>query len=252
MVTTTNREQLDKLSVSASSDTVTNKGNNDKCKLYGKVALSRRYSIETVLKHQGCSQGGGKVKDTARISTTGHAPHRQHASLAKRRTPMNILFDSSESETSDTECVEGTVDMMSKAKGTNAVGAPTQFVTRKKYKLPRNSTLQACSEISGGKRSVDLATKWAHTAQNNLQLAKQQLKDAENAVRDARRSVKLFKSQLSQTKTILKGEKLNLAKLEEKNSVINVDSECDSDAFNSGTESDRESDDGISMQIECP
>lgn len=203
----------------------------------------------TGLPPRGFSHVKEKAKKTARMSTSGHAPRRQHALLAKRRTPMNILFDTSDSDTSDTEAVDDTSDMSS----TKAIGGETKaaavyqpFVQRTQYAPPVISSLQACSEISAGRRSVDLARKWSHNTRMNLQLAEQQLADAENGVRCAQKSVKRFKFQFSQAKNTLKGEKMNLAKLEEKHSVINLESDCDTNISNSGLKSD--SDDCILNQ----
>jgi len=171
----------------------------------------------------------GKTKNTARISTSGRSPRRQHALLAKRRTPKNSLFDTSESETSDTEGIDDTSVMSTKSMGGVSKGAVgySPLVPRKQCASPYKSTLRACSEIAAGRRSVELARKLTHNASINLQLAEQHLEDAENGVTDAHKSVKRFKFQLSQAKIILKGEKINLANLEKKHSVINVESDCE-------------------------
>ena len=101
------------------------------------------------------------------------------------------------------------------------------FVPRKKCTYSGVSSLQACREITAAKRSLVLATNWNHSSRSNLEAAELRLKEAKNVVREAQNAVTLFKLQLSETKKMVNEEKLNLATLEEKHCVINLESDCD-------------------------
>lgn len=180
-----------------------------------------------------------RTKPTARMSTSGSAPRRQHSLLAKR-VPMNILFDWSDSDTSDTEDVEESVHNEVPKASTGGTKYPP-FVPRKKNTTSGIPSIQACREIAGAKRSLNLVKNWNHGARANLEAAEQRLKEAKNQLRDAQNAVTQFKLQLSETIKGLDEETLNVATIEEKHCVINLESDCDVNKCDDDSDSDSDS-----------
>lgn len=179
------------------------------------------------------------TRPTAKISTTGPAPCRQHSLLAKRGI-MNVLFDSS-----DTEESENTVDGKASSEGINK----RSCLQKQNYTSFGISPFQARSEIAGAKRSLELAKNWNRSAWTNLKVAEERLQEAKNVVRDAKHAVAHFKYQHSETKKMLREEKSNLIMVEEKHSVINLESDSNMKKYDnvSGYDSDSDKSDDSSL-----
>ena len=140
----------------------------------------------------------GRTKETARMSTSGPAPKKQHATRARRR-----LFPSDHGATNPTTKTVRTKKGYTITKSSNA-----------------GSSLIKSAHISEAKNSLQVANTWMESALCSVKRAEKQYTLAKQQLQDARDNALLAQKTVENAKILVE-------KLEKDYEVVGLDDDSD-------------------------